>query len=134
MSSIDTANVSRSQKTITIGKDVFSTLKETWEKNKATLVAKYDVTTYTAYAQKLIDIGIEQDTVEGRFEITNMFENTILLNDYFLVKQNIEIIIRNAKLFCQKDKTGDCLHVGYVLSSPVIRKRAKELGVKLRRA
>ncbi len=122
------------QGSITISLELFSKLRGTWEKNMSKLVAKHHVTTYSGYAGKLIDLGIEQDIVEERFEITNMFENTILLNDYFLVKQNIEIIIRNAKLFCQEDKTGDCLHVGYVLSSPVIRKRAKELGVKLRRA
>lgn len=134
MTASDTGNKQRAQKTITIGKPVFSRLIDAWEQNKPRLVAKYDVTTYTAYAQKLIDIGIEQDTIEGRFEITNMFENTILLNDYFQSKKNIEIIIRNAKLFCQQDKTGGCEHIGFVLSDPAVRKRAKELGVKLRRA
>lgn len=37
-------------------------------------------------------------------------------------------------VYCRHDRSGDCDHVGFVLADVYVIKRAKELGVKLRKA
>jgi hypothetical protein len=91
-----------------------------------------DIKSYTAYAQKLLERAIEQDIVEGRFEITDKIENKVVVRDYYKVK-NAEVLIRQGRLYCLLDESGDCDHVGFVLSDSSVIKRAKELGVRLRK-
>ncbi len=91
-----------------------------------------DIKSYTAYAQKLLERAIEQDVLEGRFEIKDRIENKVTVRDYFKLK-DAEVLIKQGKLYCMLDQTGDCDHVGFVLSDPSVIKRAKDLGVKLRK-
>lgn len=91
-----------------------------------------DIKSFTAYAQKLLEKAIEQDILEGRFEISDRIENKILVKDYYKGK-TAEVCIRQGRLYCLLDESGDCDHVGFVLSDPSVIKRAKELGVKLRK-
>lgn len=92
-----------------------------------------DIKSYTAYAQKLLDKAIEQDTLEGRFEIFSFDGDIVSVRDYFR-RKDAEVVIRQSKVFCRLDESGDCDHVGYVLSDPTVLKRAKQLGVRLRKA
>ena len=80
-----------------------------------------------------LEKAIEQDTIEGRFEIRSFDGDSILVKDYFKGK-DAEVVIRQSRLFCRLDESGDCDHVGYVLSDPTVLKRANQLGVKLRKA
>ena len=91
-----------------------------------------DIKSYTAYAQKLLERAIEQDVLEGRFEIKDRIENKVIVKDYYKLK-DAEVLIKHGKLFCMLDQAGDCDHIGFVLSDPSVVKRVKELGVKLRR-
>lgn len=118
--------------TLTLKTSVFAKLVDAYEKKKRDLIME-DIKSYTAYAQKLLEKAIEQDVLEGRFEITDRIENKVEVKDHFKGK-TAEIVIRQGKLFCMLDQTGECEHVGYVLSDPSVIKRAKELGVKLRKA
>ena len=110
---------------------VYAKLIDAYEKRKRDLIME-DIKSYTAYAQRLLEKSIEQDTLEGRFRIADRYENTVVVRDYYRVK-NAEVVIKSGKLFCELDRTGDCDHVGFILSDPQVIKRAKELGVKLRR-
>ena len=118
-------------RTITIKNSVFAKLIDAYEKKKRDLIME-DIKSYTGYAQKLLEKSIDQDTLEGRFEIVDRFENTVVVRDYYRVR-NAEVVIKSGKLYCELDKTGDCDHAGFVLSDPQVIKRAKELGVKLRK-
>ena len=111
---------------------MFAKLLDAYERKKRDLVME-DIKSYTAYAQKLLDKAIEQDTLEGRFEILCFDGDTVLLKDYYK-RKDAEVIIRQSKVFCRLDESGDCDHVGYVLSDPSVLRRAKQLGVKLRKA
>ena len=122
----------RGYQTITLKQITFDKLVDAYEKRKRDLIME-DIKSYTAYAQKLLERSIEQDLLEGRFEIAEKYENKVLVKDYFRMR-NAEIVIRGNRVFCELDKTGDCDHVGFVLSDPYVVKRAKELGVKLRKA
>jgi hypothetical protein len=118
--------------TLTLKTSVFAKLVDAYEKKKRDLIME-DIKSYTAYAQKLLEKAIEQDVLEGRFEITDRIENKVEVKDHYKGKI-AEIVIRQGKLYCMLDQTGECEHVGYVLSDPSVIKRAKELGVKLRKA
>lgn len=108
-------------------------LIETYEGKKRDLVME-DIKSYSAYAQKLLERAIEQDTIEGRFQFVSVEDNTVLVKDYLKAKTAEVVINEKSKVYCRLDATGECEHVGYVLSEPSVIKRAKELGVKLRKA
>jgi hypothetical protein len=117
--------------TLTLKAALFDRLVDAYEKKKQDLIME-DIKSYTAYAQKLLEKAIEQDTIEGRFKITNMIEDKVIVRDYYRAK-TAEVQIKNGRVYCLLDESSDCDHVGYVLSDPVVLKRAKELGVKLRK-
>jgi hypothetical protein len=106
-------------------------LVEAYEKKKRDLIME-DIKSYTAYAQRLLERGIERDLLEGRFEIANKYDDSITVRDHYRMKE-AEVILKGGKVFCELDRSGDCDHVGFVLSDPETIKRAKQLGVKLRR-
>jgi uncharacterized protein (UPF0297 family) len=118
--------------TITLRTSIFDKLVEAYEKRKRDLIME-DIKSYTAYAQKLLEKAIEQDTIEGRFDILSMDGNTIQVKDYYKMK-NAEVVILQNKVYCRLDESGDCDHVGFVLSDPSVIRRATDLGVRLRKA
>jgi hypothetical protein len=119
--------------TLTLKSSVFAKLVDAYEKKKRDLVME-DIKSFTAYAQKILEKGIEQDILEGRFEIIERFENTIVVMDYFRGKSAEVSINKRGKLFCELDRESNCDHVGFVLSDPSVIKRARKLGVKLRKS
>jgi hypothetical protein len=129
--------MAKGQKSLTLTEMLHEKLTKCWEKNQEKLKRKYNVESFTAYAQQLIEKGVEEDLLEPRFEIVNRFENEIRVRDYFLAK---DAVIRlnvegpYAVVFCELDKTGKCPHVGFVLSDPKVLKDAKEHGVALRKS
>lgn len=119
--------------TITLKSAIYAKLLDAYERKKRDLIM-VDIKSYTAYAQTLLEQAIEQDVLEGRFKILDLEGNIIHLKDYFRMK-NVEVeIIEKSRVYCRLDETGSCDHVGFVLSNPSVIKRAKELGVKLRKA
>lgn len=122
----------RGYQTITLKTAIFAKLVDAYERKKRDLIME-GIKSYTAYAQKVLEKGIEQDMLEGRFEITDRFESTVALMDYYKRKRVEVSINKKGSLFCELDKETDCEHVGFVLSDPSVIKRAQELGVKLRR-
>jgi hypothetical protein len=117
--------------TITLKSTVFSMLVEAYEKRKRDLIME-DIKSYTAYAQRLLESAIERDLLEGRFEMVGRYDNSVTVRDHYRVKE-AEVGLKGGKVFCQLDRSGDCDHVGFVLSDPETIKRAKQLGIKLRR-
>ena len=111
---------------------MYAKLVDAYERKKRDLIME-DIRSYTGYAQSLLERAIEQDALEGRFEIIAREDDKAVVKDYFRLK-DAEIVIRGGKVFCRLDETGDCDHVGFVLSDPAVVKRAKQLGVKLRKA
>jgi hypothetical protein len=122
----------RGYQTITIKSTIYAKLVDAYEKKKRDLIME-DIRSYTGYAQTLLERAIEQDTLEGRFEITAHQEDGVTVKDYYRLK-NAEVVIKAGKVFCRLDDSGDCDHVGYVLSDPLVIRRAKELGVRIRKA
>jgi hypothetical protein len=122
----------RGYQTITLKTSVYAKLVDAYEQKKRDLVME-DIKSYTAYAQKILEKGIEQDVLEGRFEIIERFENTVVVMDFYRRKRVEVHINKKDRLYCELDGAGNCDHVGFVLSDPAVIKRAKELGVKLRK-
>lgn len=119
--------------TLTLKSNVFAKLADAYEKKKRDLVME-EIKSFTAYAQKILEKGIEQDVLEGRFEITERFENMVVVMDYFRGKHAEILINKRGTLVCELDKKTNCDHVGFVLSDPSVIKRAEELGIKLRKS
>lgn len=123
----------RGYQTITVKDSLFAKLLDAYEKRKRDLIME-DVKSYSAYAQQLLDFAIDQDIAEGRFKITSLDNKVVYMKDYYRMK-DVEVEIREkSKVYCRMDETGNCDHVGFVLANPLVIKRAKVLGVKLRKA
>jgi hypothetical protein len=123
----------RGYQTITVKNNVFAKLLDAYEKRKRDLIME-DIKSYSAYAQQLLEFAIDQDIQEGRFKIISLDNNVVYLKDYYRMK-DVEVEIRErSKVYCRLDQTGNCDHVGFVLANPLVIKRARELGVKLRKA
>ncbi len=118
--------------TLQIRETLHQKMKQAYEVKKVDLFAKQGIKSYTAYAQKLLERAVEQDLLEGRFEIMNKFENSVVVRDYYKVK-DVEVTLKGGRVSCELDHSSDCDHVGFVLSDPEIIKRAQQLGVKLRK-
>jgi hypothetical protein len=119
--------------TITLKSAIYAKLLDAYERKKRDLIM-VDIKSYTAYAQTLLEQAIEQDVQEGRFKILDLEGNIIHLKDYFRMKDVEVEIMEKSRVYCRLDETGRCDHVGFVLANPSVIKRAKELGVKLRKA
>lgn len=119
--------------TLTIRQSLHDRIVSTYEEKKRDLIME-DIKSYSAYAQKLLGYALEQDTMEGRFRTLSFEDSVVWVRDYFRQK-DAEIEIREkSRVYCRLDDTGNCDHVGFVLANPLVIKRAKELGVKLRKA
>ena len=92
-----------------------------------------DAVTFTEYANRLVQRGLALENADGRFEILQKVENTVTVRDYYKGK-DFDVILKSGRVFCLSDRESDCDHVGFVLADPEIIKRAKDMGVKLRRA
>ena len=127
----------KGQKSLTLTESLHNSLTQLWERNTEKLSKKYGVSTFTGYAQRLIERGLEEDLLETRFEVVNRFENEIRVRDYFLAKD--AIVRLNVEgpygtVYCELDNTGRCPHVGFALSDPDVLKIVKERGITLRRS
>lgn len=130
------------QRTVTIGKSAYSILTSAYEKNKVKLLERENIRTLTEYARARLLRGVEEDVLEGRFEIIGRHEdNIIAVMDYY-EQVKVEVAIQPGKeagggtmeVYCRHDRSGDCDHVGFVLADVDVIKRARELGVRLRKA
>lgn len=130
------------QRTVTIGKSAYAILTSAYEKNKVKLLERENIRTLTEYARARLLRGVEEDILEGRFEIVGRYEdNTVAVMDYY-EQVKVEVAIQPGKeagggtmeVYCRHDRSGDCDHVGFVLADVDVIKRAKELGVRLRKA
>lgn len=119
--------------TLTIKQSLHEKIVSTYEEKKRDLIMD-DIKSYSAYAQKLLEYALEQDTLEGRFRTLSFENNIVCVRDYFRQKDAEVEIKEKSKVYCRLDETGDCDHVGFVLANPFVIKRAKELGVRLRKA
>lgn len=129
------------QRTVTIGKSAYAILTSAYEKNKVKLLERENIRTLTEYARARLLRGVEEDVLEGRFEIIGRHEdNIIAVMDYYeQVKVEVAIQPRSGSddtmdVYCRHDRSGDCDHVGFVLADVDVIKRARELGVRLRKA
>ena len=129
--------MAQGQKAIMVTEEFFGNINKVWQAKKGEIVTKYDVTTAAAFARKLIERGLREEEIDGRFEIVKRLDNGIIVRDYFLAKDaEITIAVEGpyGVLRCNLDNTGKCPHVGFVLSDPGLVNIAKERGLTLRRA
>lgn len=129
------------QRTVTIGRSAYATLVSAYEKNKVKLLERENIRTVTEYARARLLRGVEEDVLEGRFEIVGKSDNTISVMDYY-EQVEVEVAIQSSEgggegtmeVYCRHDESGECDHVGFVLADVDVIKRARELGVVLRKA
>ena len=123
----------KGQRSLTLTEEIYQSLRQTFEKRKVKIVTRYDAVTFTEYANRLVQRGLALENADGRFEILQKVENTVTVRDYYKGK-DFDVVLKSGRVFCLSDKESDCDHVGFVLADPEIIKRAKDMGVKLRRA
>ena len=127
----------RSQVSISISRAVFEQAKKVYEEKKFELFKNENIRTFTSYVKKRLEESVLEDMLEGRFEILSMSDNEIEVRDHFLGKDvtlEIRIMGPYAAMFCKLDRTGNCQHVGFILSDQKTATKARDMGVVLRRA
>ena len=136
----ETPPESTGQRTVTIGSSAYAILTSAYEKNKVKLLERENIKTLTEYARARLLRGVEEDILEGRYEILGRYDDTITVMDYY-ERVKVEVVIQprggsegTMDVYCRHDRSGDCDHVGFVLADVDVIKRAKELGVRLRKA
>lgn len=127
----------KGQKSLTLPENLHAKLTRSWERNSAKLTKKYGVSSFSGYAQLLLNRGLERDRLESRFEIVNNFEDEVRVRDYLLAKDALVRIDYQSgsqtRLFCELDGTADCPHVGFALSDVEVIKAAMRLDGRTRK-
>jgi hypothetical protein len=127
----------KGQKSLSLAEELHGKLTASWQRNLSRLKKKYGVTTFTAYAQKLIERGLEEDLLESRFEIVSRFGGEVKVRDYFLQKDAFVRLNSEgpySTVYCELDTTGNCPHVGFVLSDPGVVQAARDHGLVFRKS
>ena len=124
----------QTQRVLTLKKELYNQLEEVYEKKKVELFSKHAIKSPTAYASRLLERGLLQDSLQGYYEIIDTADDSIYVKDYRKKERIVTVEIRQGRVFCEYDHSGDCDHVGYVLANPYVAQKAKEKGVKLSRA
>jgi len=110
------------QKTITMSGDRLKQLEAKYAKEKA----RRPTLSFSAFITESALMELERKNIlrEAQF-ISLIGENDgiITLKDFRKNESFVEVQIRDKIPFCITDDTDDCVHVGFVLALPEVRKR-----------
>jgi hypothetical protein len=109
------------QKTITVSGKTLKKLEELYkiEKNKNTIRSFASFISESA----LIELERKQILREAQFiSLISLDGDTIILKDVRKNNKLIEVQVKNRNLKCITEDTFDCIHVGFALALPEVRK------------
>jgi hypothetical protein len=109
------------QKSVTLSGAVLKQLEAKYEAEKK----KRPTLSFASFIAESAIIELERRDMlrEGVYISKVAFENDVLfLKDAKKLDRTIEVQIKNKKLKCLTDDDSDCIHVGFALALPEIRK------------
>ena len=112
------------QKTITISGARLKKLEDRYVKEKI----EHPTLSFSAFITESALMELERKNILREAQLISLIgENNgiITLKDFQRNTTFIEIQIKDTNLFCVTDKTDNCIHVGFALALPEIRKRIR---------
>lgn len=106
-------------KSITIREDVFREIQNFVEKNQKPLEA-IGIPNLSALVMRALLEFIKKPIPKPRFEHFNVYEDRITIRDNDEGRL-VDVYIREKNLWCEYDKSNDCVHVGYAWALPQVR-------------
>jgi hypothetical protein len=109
------------QKTITLSGKLLRSLEEKYEKEKT----ERPSLSFSAFIAESALIELERRNIlrEAQFiSLIDLHDNVVILKDGRKTKKFVEVQIKGNKLKCLTDDRFDCIHVGFALALPEVRK------------
>jgi hypothetical protein len=109
------------QKTVTVSGRALSQLEDNYKLEKA----KRPSLSFAAFISESALIELERRKIlrEAQFiSLVGFGDDTVILKDVRQNGQLIEVQIRNKNLKCISEDKFDCIHVGFALALPEVRK------------
>lgn len=110
-----------SQKTITVSGKALTKLQESYRLEKANR-PNLPFATFIAESA-LIELERRKILKEAQFiSLVSFGDDTVILKDVRKDGRLIEVQVRNRNLKCVSEDKSDCIHVGFALALPEVRK------------
>jgi hypothetical protein len=109
------------QKTVTVSGKVLTQLEDNYKREKA----KRPSLSFAAFVSESALIELERRKIlrEAQFiSLIGFADDAVILKDIRKDGTLIEVQLRNKYLKCLHDNSSDCIHVGFALALPEVRK------------
>jgi hypothetical protein len=109
------------QKTVTVSGKVLAQLEDNYKREKA----KRPSLSFAAFVSESALIELERRKIlrESQFiSLIGFGDDAVILKDVRKDGKLIEVQIKSKNLKCLYDDSSDCIHVGFVLALPEVRK------------
>ncbi|MGI0090150.1 MAG: hypothetical protein ACREBS_00430 [Nitrososphaerales archaeon] len=115
-----------------VRKSTTAKLEQVYERRKHDLLDR-GITSVTGMVQDLLVGFIERDEVLSKY-VPHLSAGDVEL-DHFAVKDSklartIDVYLSEQALYCDYDKSFDCVHIGFVWSLPELYRTLKQRGMK----
>jgi hypothetical protein len=110
------------QETVTISGNFLKRLKK---EHKLARIERPSLS-FAAFISESATLELERHNIlkESQFiSVVGFDDNVLTLKDYRKKNRFVEVYLRNNQLWCDYDKKSDCIHVGFALALPEVRKR-----------
>lgn len=109
------------QKTVTVGGKTLTKLEQLYRIEKS----KQSKLSFATFITESALIELERRKILREAQLISLIgfaDDTVILKDVRKAQRLIEVQIRNKKLMCLFDDTDSCIHVGFALALPEVRK------------
>ena len=109
------------QKTVTVGGKTLTKLEQLYRKEKS----KQSKLSFASFIAESALIELERRNIlreAQQISLISYADDTVILKDVRKAQRFIEVQIRNKKLMCLFDDTDSCIHVGFALALPEVRR------------
>jgi len=110
------------QKTVTVSGELLRKLDKEYQIEKV----KRPSLSFAGFISESAVLELERRNILREAQLISLIgfqDNVITLKDMRKKNRFIEVHLRNEKLWCDYDQTPDCIHVGFALALPEVRKR-----------
>jgi hypothetical protein len=113
-------------KTVTIREDTLERLTKVFETREREL-EKRGIETIDDLVNFALD-NFDAKELHGYLEHFNLYEDHVtIVDNQFERPKYVNVYLREGKLYCEADKIDNCIHVGFALNIPEVRRKLGKL-------
>ncbi len=112
------------QKSITVGGNTLKQLEKKYSAEKG----RRPSLSFAAFISEAAILELERRDIlrQSHFiSVVGFQDNVLTLKDVRKKPKFVEVYLKNDKLSCDFDKSTDCIHIGFALALPEVRKRVR---------